>query len=185
MQSFSISLITVAGAEMGDKTQLLVMLLATRYKKPFLILLGVCIATILSHTMAGLMGKWLGNSLHEFVLHIILAISYLIAFIWLLLPEQPEHENTYFSSSNVLLTTIIAFFVAELGDKTQIVTAILAAQFNTILPIILGTTIGMLLANVPAVFFGHHVTRYVPIKLIKIISASLFLMLGIFELIKL
>lgn len=183
MQAFFISFITIVGAEMGDKTQLLVILLASRYKKPFLILLGVCIATLLNHTIAGLIGKWIGNILNEGLLHIILGISYLIAFIWLLLPEKKDTENSWYHSSNVLLTTIIVFFIAELGDKTQIVTVILAAQFKFIILIVLGTTLGMLIANIPAILLGHY-GRIIPLKLIKIISAGLFLSLGVFELIK-
>lgn len=183
MDAFVISTLSVASAEMGDKTQLLALLLASRFKKPALIIAGIFFATLLNHTLAALLGDWVGNHLQGKLLHALLALSFLIAALWVLKPDtldtHTHTKNTHYK--NVFMTTTFAFFMAEMGDKTQIATALMAAQFQTLIPVIIGTTIGMLLANIPVVLLGDKATRWIPINIVRITSASIFFLLGLWE----
>ncbi|MFN7095983.1 MAG: TMEM165/GDT1 family protein [Gammaproteobacteria bacterium] len=183
MKAFLVSAITVASAEIGDKTQFLAMVLATRYKKPFIIILGIVIATLLNHLLAGVIGEWLGTQFKPSILHIVLACSYLIAAIWVLLPEKAEtDEPISLSRGGMLFAIIIAFFLAEMGDKTQVATAMLAANYQSLFQVVLGSTLGMLIANIPAVFIGNKVSQFVPVRLMRAIAASIFVVLALVEL---
>lgn len=185
MEPFFISTVAIASAEFGDKTQLLALLLATRFKKPVPIIFGIFFATIFNHAIAALCGEWIGHLLNGVILNTLLGIFFILGAIWVLKPDKisPEKENK--KNRSVFLTTAITFFLAEMGDKTQIATALMAAQFQTLVPIILGTTLGILLVNVPVVLLGDKITPYIPIKVVRFISATIFLLLGIHELLKL
>jgi Ca2+/H+ antiporter, TMEM165/GDT1 family len=183
MNAFLISTLTIAAAEIGDKTQFLAIALSTRYQRPAVIILGILIATLANHLVAALLGVWLSKHIHAQSMHLILAVSYFIAAIWICIPDSPPTEkqmaikNTY-----LLLTVILTFFLAEIGDKTQIATAILAANYHHLIPVVLGTTTGMMLANVPAVFVGQKIASYIPMKVMHGIAAGIFFLLGLKEL---
>jgi len=175
MYPFFMSTLAVAGAEMGDKTQLLALLLAARFKKPLPIILGILVASLLNHSFAGFIGVWIGHALQGALLHGVLALSFLAAAIWVLIPDKLEDTQTPVTThTNIFITTAIAFFLAEIGDKTQLVTAVLAAKYQALVQVILGTTLGMLLANVPAVLLGHKMAHYLPLKPIRYLSALVF-----------
>lgn len=183
MKAFLISTLTVATAEIGDKTQFLMIVLAGRYKKPGIIIIGLIIASFLSSLIAGTIGVWLGTTIKPSILHIVLACSFFLAAIWMLIPDKVETEESLsLNHRGILLTTIITFFIAEMGDKTQVATAVLAANYQTLIPVVIGSTLGMLLANVPAILLGNKVSQYVPMKLMRIIAASIFIVLGMLEL---
>jgi putative Ca2+/H+ antiporter (TMEM165/GDT1 family) len=183
MNAFLVSTVTVAGAEIGDKTQFLAIILASRYKKPIPIILGIFVAALLSNLLAGIIGQWLGSQVKSSALHIVLACAYLIAAIWILIPEKQETEHIpSLSHGGIFLTTLVTFFVAEMGDKTQVVTAVLAANYQALTSVVLGASLGLLLANIPAVFLGNKASQFIPIKLMRIIAASIFIALAVFEL---
>lgn len=183
MKAFFVTMMAVATAEIGDKTQFLAIILASRYKKPFTIILGIVIATFLNHLLAGIIGEWAGSQLKSSILHIILSCSYLLAAIWILIPDKPDTEDSDLRNhSSILITTIITFFIAEMGDKTQIITAMLAANYQSLVQVVLGSTLGMLIANIPAIFLGNKVSQYIPMKIMRIIAASIFIVLAVIEL---
>ena len=171
----------VALAEMGDKTQLLAFLLAARFRQPIPIVLGIFVATIINHAFAGAVGMYLNSLIGQDNMRWILGIGFLIMAAWLLIPdeldEQQEQDSSHFG---VFGTTVIAFFLAEMGDKTQIATVALSAKYATdFVWVILGTTLGMMLANVPAVYLGNHFAHKLPIRWIHGIAASIFALIGI------
>lgn len=184
MQAFIVSSLTIAGAEIGDKTQLLAFLLATRFKKPLIILIGIFIAALLSNILSVSLGTLLNYYLHGKFFDAILAISFLIAAIWLILPEKALHEQTDKFGNNALIATIFTFFVAELGDKTQLMTAVLAANYSSPLVITLGATLGLLLVNVPVIFLGSNTDKFASLTFIRYIAALIFLGIGIVTLVK-
>lgn len=185
MEPFFISTVAIASTEFGDKTQLLALLLATRFKKPVPIILGIFFATLFNHAIAAFCGEWIGQHLNGVMLHALLAIFFILGAIWVLKPDRIDPTKENHTNKSVFLTTVIAFFLAEMGDKTQIATALMAAQFQTLVPVILGTTLGILLVNVPVVILGDKIMSYIPIKIIRFISAAIFLLLGLQELLKL
>lgn len=179
MESFFISTGVVALAEMGDKTQLLAFLLAARFKKPVPIIAGIFIATILNHVLAGALGSWLTQFLSPEVLRWILGIAFLAMAIWTLIPDKLDEEDAGIQKAfGVFSATLTTFFLAEMGDKTQVATVIMAAEFSSVILVIAGTTFGMLIANVPAVFLGKKFADKIPLKWIHSIAAVIFALLG-------
>lgn len=179
MEAFLISTGIVALAEMGDKTQLLALVLAARYRKPLPIIAGILIATLVNHALAGALGAWLTSLLAPGVLRWVLALSFIAMAGWMLIPDKLDEASTAISSHGAFIATVIAFFLAEMGDKTQIATVALAAKYASFPAVVAGTTLGMMIANVPAVFVGDRVAGRLPLKLIHGVAAGLFLVLGL------
>jgi len=179
MEAFIISTVIVALAEIGDKTQLLAFILAARYRKPWPIILGILVATIANHSMAGALGAWITYHLSPEVLRWILGLSFIAIALWVLIPDKLDETDARITRYGIFTTTLVTFFLAEMGDKTQVATIILAAQYQTLLPVVLGTTLGMMLANVPAVLLGEGIAHRIPVRLIHAIAAALFIALGI------
>ena len=173
----------VALAEMGDKTQLLAFLLAARYKKPVPIILGILLATIVNHGFAGALGAWITTLLSPNTLGWILGISFIAMAIWTLKPDEIEEDEAKIAGRfGVFGATTITFFLAEMGDKTQIATVALAANYSTVILVVIGTTLGMMIADVPAVFIGTKFAQKVSMKLVHGIAAAVFAILGIITL---
>jgi putative Ca2+/H+ antiporter (TMEM165/GDT1 family) len=180
MESLLFSTGAVALAEMGDKTQLLAFILAARFKKPLPIILGILVATVLNHGLAGALGTWITATLSPDVLRWVLGLSFLGMAIWTMIPDKIEEEETHIASRlGVFGATLITFFLAEMGDKTQIATVALAAHYGQPLLVVIGTTLGMLIADVPAVFMGDKFAARIPMKLVHTIAAALFAVLGL------
>ena len=180
MEAFLISTGIVALAEMGDKTQLLALVLAARFRKPWPIVLGILVATLANHGLAGATGAWLTGLLGPQALRWILGGSFIAMAIWVLIPDKLDQDDAKSAPRlGVFGTTVISFFLAEMGDKTQIATVMLAARYNAWFAVVAGTTLGMMLANAPVVWFGERITRRVPIKIVHAVSAVLFAGLGI------
>ncbi|MBY4895712.1 TMEM165/GDT1 family protein [Cupriavidus sp. AU9028] len=186
MESLLVSTGIVALAEMGDKTQLLSLLLAARYRKPLPIIAGILIATLVNHGFAGAVGGWITEVVGQGLLRWILGLGFIAMGAWMLIPDKlddAEQPKAAKGAWGVLLTTIAAFFFAEMGDKTQIATVALAARFSTdVLWVVIGTTLGMMLANVPAVLLGERFAHRLPIKLVHRIAAAVFVVLGVLAL---
>ena len=183
MEAFLVSTGIVALAEMGDKTQLLALILAVRFRKPIPIVLGILVATIANHAMAGAVGAWVTTLLGPDVLRWVLGASFIAMALWMLTPDKMDGEDTAQAPRfGVFGTTVLAFFLAEMGDKTQIATVMLAAQYNAFFAVVAGTTLGMMLANAPVVWLGERMTRLIPLRIVHIVSACVFLALGLFAL---
>jgi putative Ca2+/H+ antiporter (TMEM165/GDT1 family) len=183
MEAFLISSGVVALAEIGDKTQLLALLLAVRFKKPYTIILAILLATIANHALAGLLGTWLTTLLPLDTLRWVLGISFILMAGWLLIPDKLDASDARAGRHlGVFGTTLLMFFLAEMGDKTQIATVMLAAQYQTFIPVVLGTTLGMMIANVPVVFAGEQLAQRIPVRLVHIIAAVIFWVLGLLTL---
>jgi len=177
-QSFGL----VLASEMGDKTQLLALVLALRFKKPLVVMLGILIATLLNHGLATAVGGWIGSLVSEESLKIALSIIFIAFAVWVLIPDKIDEEDSKtktYGATSALLTTVILFFLAEMGDKTQIATIALGAKFQAPLLVTIGTTLGMLVADGLAVVFGERLIKVIPMKAIRIISALLFAAFGI------
>ncbi len=172
----------VALAEIGDKTQLLALLLATKFRRPWPIVLGILVATLANHAFASAVGAWLVGGIGANALRWILGLSFIAMAIWTLVPDSAPDEKSATPRHGVFFTTAIAFFLVEMGDKTQIATVALAAQFHSIVVVVIGTTLGMMLANVPVVFAGEALIRRVPLKVVRIVTALSFLALGTYVL---
>ncbi len=183
MEALWISTGVVALAEMGDKTQLLAFILAARFKKPVPIILGILAATLLNHGLAGAVGTWVTTVISPDVLRWILGLSFLAMAIWTLIPDKIEEEETQIARRlGVFGATFVTFFLAEMGDKTQIATIALAASYAAPLLVIAGTTLGMLIADVPAVFVGNKFAAKIPMRLVHGIAAAIFAVLGVLAL---
>jgi len=181
LEAFLISTGIVALAEMGDKTQLLALVLAARFRKPWPIVAGILVATLANHAVAGAIGAWVQTVLGPSTLRIVLGISFLAMAAWMLIPDKLDADDQAKAPRfGVFGTTLVLFFLAEIGDKTQIATVMLAARYETALAwVVGGTTLGMMLANAPAVWLGERVTRLVPIQAVHRVSALIFAGLGI------
>ena len=180
MEAFLVSTGIVALAEMGDKTQLLALLLAARFKKPWPIVFGILVATVANHALAGAVGAWVTSQVSAGVLRWILAASFLAMAVWMLVPDKLEDDSAAQPPRwGVFATTVLMFFLAEMGDKTQIATVMLAARFDTYLAVVAGTTAGMMLANAPVVWLGERVTRLLPLKVVPRVSALIFAVLAV------
>jgi putative Ca2+/H+ antiporter (TMEM165/GDT1 family) len=185
MQTFLISTTTVALAEIGDKTQLLSLILAAKYRKPWPICAGILIATLVNHAIAGSVGVLVAQWLTPDILKWIVAISFFAVAAWTLKPDKADDEEAARGARyGVLAATVIAFFIAEMGDKTQIATVVLAAQYHPLWQVVAGTTIGMLLANVPVVMLGARFASKLPLKAARICAAILFTALGVWILVR-
>lgn len=185
MQTFLISTATVALAEIGDKTQLLALILAAKYRRPWTICLGILLATLANHALAGAFGTWIAALLSPQSLRLIVALSFLAVAVWTLIPDRvDENDAARTTSRSVLLATLISFFLAEIGDKTQIATAVIAAEYPPLWQVIAGTTSGMLLADVPAVWLGARFAHRLPLKAARIGAALLFAGLALWILLK-
>jgi putative Ca2+/H+ antiporter (TMEM165/GDT1 family) len=180
MESFLISTGVVALAEIGDKTQLLAFILAARFKKPLPIILGILVATLLNHGLAGSAGAWITTVVGPEVLRWVLGLSFIGMAIWTLIPDEIEEEETHIARRfGVFGATLVTFFLAEMGDKTQLATVALAAHYATPLLVVIGTTLGMLIADVPAVFIGDRLSARIPMRLVHGVAAAIFALLGI------
>ncbi len=178
MEAFLISAATVAVNEIGDKTQLLAIALAARFRKPWPILLAILTATLANHTLAAYIGIWLQHELPHDLLRIVLGVSFLLAAAWALKPDRPAGAKTL-GGSGVFAVTLVSFFIAEIGDKTQVATVMLAAKYPSLLAVVAGTTTGMVLADAPAVLFGHFASERIPLRAIRIVAALVFAALGL------
>ncbi|HOF51536.1 MAG TPA: TMEM165/GDT1 family protein [Rhodoferax sp.] len=180
MEALLISTGVVALAEIGDKTQLLAFILAARFKKPLPIILGILCATVVNHGLAGALGAWITTTLSGDTLRWVLGASFIGMAIWTLIPDKIEEEETQVAKHlGVFGATLITFFLAEMGDKTQIATVAMAAKFPDPILVVIGTTLGMLIADVPAVFVGDRFAAKIPMKLVHSIAAGIFAILGI------
>jgi putative Ca2+/H+ antiporter (TMEM165/GDT1 family) len=178
MEAFLVSTGIVALAEIGDKTQLLAFLLAAKFRKPLPIVLAILVATIANHAFAAAIGTWVTSILSPQVLRWVLGLSFLLMAAWTLIPDKLEEGDAKLAKYGVFLTTLVAFFLAEMGDKTQIATVALAAQYNNFHAVVLGTTFGMMLANVPAVYLGERIADRLPVRLVHSVAAVVFVVLG-------
>ena len=179
MEAFLISTSVVALAEIGDKTQLLAFILAAKFRKPLPIVAAIFLATLANHAFAGAIGSWLTGFLRPNVLRWVLGISFLAMSIWTLIPDRFEAGDARLARFGVFGTTLVAFFLAEMGDKTQVATIALAAQYRSLVAVVLGTTLGMMIANVPAVLIGDRIAHRMPVRLVRTVAATIFAILGI------
>ena len=183
MDAFLVSTALVALAEMGDKTQLLSLVLAARFRKPWPIVWGIFVATLANHALAGAVGSWVTTVVGPQVLRWVLGLSFIAMAVWMLIPDQLDDEAPAKGRQlGVFGTTLIAFFLAEMGDKTQIATVMLAAQYDAYLWVVAGTTLGMMVANAPVVWLGDRLVKKVPIRAVHLVSALVFLALGVLAL---
>jgi len=179
MEAFLVSTGIVALAEIGDKTQLLAFILAAKFRKPIPIVLGILVATLANHAVAGLLGSWITTLLGPETLRWVLGVSFIAMALWTLIPDRFDEKDARLARFGVFNTTLIAFFLAEMGDKTQVATVALAAQYQAVLPVVAGTTLGMMIANVPAVLLGDRIAERLPVRTVHFIAAALFAVLGI------
>jgi putative Ca2+/H+ antiporter (TMEM165/GDT1 family) len=179
MDAFLTSTAVVALAEIGDKTQLLAILLATRFRKPVPIILGILVATLANHACAAFLGATVASIFQNAWFHYIVALSFIAMALWTLIPDKLDDLRDSPARFGAFLTTTIAFFLVEMGDKTQIATVALGARFQNVGLVTMGTTVGMLLANIPAVFLGHELIKRVPLRIVRIAAALLFALIGI------
>ena len=183
MEAFLVSAGLVAIAEIGDKTQLLAMILATRYRKPVPIIFGILVATLANHALAAWAGAAAADWLGPQAMRWILGAMFLAMAAWCLVPDKADEGPKAIGSAGAFVATTVAFFLVEIGDKTQIATVALAARFNDLLLVTAGTTVGMMIANVPAVLFGDVLARVVPLSVVRTIAAAMFAALGVLALI--
>lgn len=173
----------VALAEVGDKTQLLSLLLATRFKRPWPIVFGIFVATLANHGFAAAIGAWVTQVLSVNTMGLVLGVSFLLMGLWMLVPDKLDGGDLNTRGLGVFGTTLIAFFLAEMGDKTQVATIALAAQYHALALVVIGTTLGMMIANVPIVFLGEKIVRHLPVRAVHAVAAVLFAGLGVYALV--
>lgn len=180
MEAFLVSTGIVALAEMGDKTQLLSLVLAARFRRPWPIVWGILVATVANHALAGALGTWVTAVLGPDVLRWVLGVSFLAMAAWMLIPDKLDEDDNdrQHPRFGVFGTTVVAFFLAEMGDKTQIATVMLAAQYHAWFWVVAGTTLGMMIANAPVVWLGEKITKLVPLPIVHRVSAAVFAVLG-------
>jgi Ca2+/H+ antiporter, TMEM165/GDT1 family len=184
MEAFLVSAGVVALAEIGDKTQLLALVLAARYRKPIPIVFGILVATLLNHALAGSVGAWIAHAVNPQTMRWILGASFLAMAVWMLIPDKLEDEQQVKPPRfGVFATTVFAFFLLEMGDKTQIATIALAAKYPQLAAVVAGTTFGMMLANVPAVFLGDVAATKLPLRIVRAVCAAVFAVIGVLVLI--
>jgi putative Ca2+/H+ antiporter (TMEM165/GDT1 family) len=179
LEALLTSTAVVALAEIGDKTQLLAILLAARFKRPWPIVGGIFCATLANHFLAALVGEQAASFLDGQWFRYAVAVSFIAMAAWTLVPDKLDDDEEKPARFGAFLTTLVAFFLVEMGDKTQIATIALGARFNSVLPVMAGTTLGMMIANVPAVFFGHELIRRVPLHVVRWVAAGLFFAIGV------
>lgn len=178
MEAFFVSTAVVAVAEIGDKTQLLALVLACRFRQPMPIVLGMLVATLANHAAAAFAGNWITQAIDPAVMRWLLGASFLGVAVWALIPDKLDDEPKLSKLAGPFLTTLIAFFLVEIGDKTQIATVGLAIRFDSLLSVVAGTTLGMAIANGPVIFFGEALARQFPLRLVRICAATAFAVLG-------
>ena len=185
MEALLISTGVVALAEIGDKTQLLAFILAARFKKPLPIVAGILVATLVNHGLAGALGAWITSVVSPEILRWVLGLSFIGMAVWTLIPDKIEDEETRAAQRlGVFGATLITFFLAEMGDKTQLATVALAAHYGAPLVVVIGTTLGMLIADVPAVLVGNQFAAKIPLKIVHSIAAAIFAAMGVLALLK-
>lgn len=185
MEALFISTGVVALAEIGDKTQLLAFILAARFKKPLPIVAGILVATLVNHGLAGALGAWITSVVSPEILRWVLGLSFIGMAVWTLIPDKIEDEETRAAQRlGVFGATLITFFLAEMGDKTQLATVALAAHYGAPLLVVIGTTLGMLIADVPAVLVGNQFAAKIPLKIVHSIAAAIFAAMGVLALLK-
>ncbi|MBG6077952.1 TMEM165/GDT1 family protein [Polaromonas sp. CG_9.11] len=184
MEAFLVSTGIVGLAEMGDKTQLLALVLAAKFRKPWPIVLGILVATVANHAMAGALGAWVTTLLGPQTLRWILGVSFIAMAVWMLIPDQLDDDNNAGKPLRfgVFGTTVFVFFLVEMGDKTQIATVMLAARYDAYFWVVAGTTLGMMLANAPVVWLGSRFMHLIPLRVVHIVSALVFAVLGVLAL---
>ncbi|MEY4284251.1 MAG: TMEM165/GDT1 family protein [Betaproteobacteria bacterium] len=183
MEAFLVSTGVVALAEIGDKTQLLAFLLAARFRKPLPIVAGILVATLINHGLAGALGAWIMATVGPSIMRWVLGVSFIAMAVWTLIPDEIEEDELRIAHRlGVFGATLVSFFIAEMGDKTQIATVAMAARFDTAWVVVVGTTLGMLIANVPAVYLGERLAGRIPMTLVHRIAAALFAVMGVMTL---
>jgi putative Ca2+/H+ antiporter (TMEM165/GDT1 family) len=179
LETTFISAAVVAVAEIGDKTQLLAIVLAARFRKPGAVILGILAATLLNHGLAATLGYFIAQWLSGLWFQVAVGVGFVAMAAWALIPDKEDEGALDRSRGGVFLATLVAFFLVEIGDKTQIATSLLAARFGDIVFVTLGTTLGMMAANIPAVLLGGAATRIAPLKVVRIVAAALFAVIGV------
>ena len=179
MEALLVSIGIVALAEIGDKTQLLTLVLAARYRKPWPIVAGIFVATLVNHGIAGAVGAWLTMALGPDVMRWTLGVSFIAMAAWMLMPDKLDDDaGASRKLGGVFITTTVLFFLVEIGDKTQIATVALAARFDSLVAVVMGTTVGMILANAPVAFFGEALAKRLPVRAVHVVAALVFAALG-------
>jgi putative Ca2+/H+ antiporter (TMEM165/GDT1 family) len=184
VEAFLVSTMVVGLAEIGDKTQILSLMLAARYSRPLPIIFGILFATIANHAVAGLVGSYFGDLLRGPLLRWILGLSFMSVAVWALFPDKYDGSDKAIARWGAFISTLVAFFLAEIGDKTQIATVGLAARFEQLYAVVLGTTLGMMLANIPAVLIGDRIASKLPVRAIRTAAAVVFAALGLWTLVR-
>jgi len=179
LEAFLVSTGIVALAEIGDKTQLLAFILAAKFRRPLPIVLGIFVATVANHAVAGALGTWITSLVGPETLRWVLGVSFIAMAIWTLIPDKFDEDDAKLARFGVFGTTLVAFFLAEMGDKTQVATVALAAQYHAIVSVVAGTTLGMMIANVPAVLLGDRIAHKLPVRLVHALAAVIFAALGV------
>ena len=184
MEAFLVSMLVVAVGEIGDKTQLLALVLSARYRRPLPIVLGILAATVANHALAGAVGEWVRSAMNPQTLRWVLGASFMGIGAWALKADKLDGVRSDMGRYGVFMVTACAFFLAEMGDKTQVATVALAARFHAFIPVVAGTTLGMLIANVPVIAIAHKTAPRIPLKAIRIVAAILFIVLGVTVLVR-
>jgi len=179
VEAFLVSTGIVALAEIGDKTQLLAFILAAKFRRPAPIILGILVSTLINHGFAGALGQWITSLLGPDLLRWVLGISFIGMAVWTLIPDEFDEKDARAARFGVFGTTVVAFFMAEMGDKTQIATVALAARYHALVEVVSGTTLGMMIANVPAVLLGDRIAGKIPVRMVHRIAAAIFGILGV------
>jgi Ca2+/H+ antiporter, TMEM165/GDT1 family len=179
MEAFLVSTASVAVGELGDKTQLLSLVLASRLRRPVPIILGIFVATLGNHLLACWFGEWVGHLITPQILRWVLGVSFIAVAIWALIPDKMDEQIESRSAHGVFVFTMITFFLAEMGDKTQVVAVALAARYQELLQVVAGTTLGMMLVNVATVLFADRAVRWIPLQLVRLVAAAIYTVLGI------
>jgi putative Ca2+/H+ antiporter (TMEM165/GDT1 family) len=183
MEPFFISTASIAVGELGDKTQLLSLVLATRLRKPIPIIAGIFVATLINHLIACLVGEWVSTLITPDVLRWVLGISFLAVAVWALIPDKMDEDVETRGNYGVFALTTATFFLAEMGDKTQIMALALAAKYDALIAVVAGTTLGMMIVNIPTVLFAERATKWIPIKVVRVVAAIIYAILGVVTLV--
>ncbi len=179
MEALLVSTASVAVGELGDKTQLLSLILASRLRRSLPIIAGIFVATLGNHLLACWFGEWVGELITPQVLRWVLGISFIAVAIWALIPDKMDDQLESRSAHGVFVFTVVTFFLAEMGDKTQVVAVALAARYHELVQVVVGTTLGMMLVNIPTVLFADRAVRWIPLKLVRMVAAGIYTVLGI------
>jgi Ca2+/H+ antiporter, TMEM165/GDT1 family len=182
MDPFFVSTASVAMGELGDKTQLLSLILATRLRKPLPIIAGIFVATLVNHLIACSVGEWVGTLITPNILRWVLGISFLAVAVWALIPDKMDEDVKTQGSYGVFALTAVTFFLAEMGDKTQIIALALAAKYDALVAVVAGTTLGMMIVNVPTVLFADRAMKWIPVKVVRVMAAIIYAILGVMTL---